>query len=85
MQPVLNNCLRMEIIFILILISLVLAVGFLTAYFWATKNGQFDDDCTPAIRMLFDDEIKPGREEVESKGKNKPDEPAKALSNQQTA
>jgi cbb3-type cytochrome oxidase maturation protein len=55
----------MEIIFLLILISLVLAAGFLMAYFWATKNGQFDDDCTPAIRMLFDDEVKAPREESE--------------------
>lgn len=85
MQPVLNNCLRMEIIFILILISLVLAVGFLTAYFWATKNGQFDDDCTPAIRMLFDDEIKPGREEMENNEKNTPDGAAKTSANRQTA
>lgn len=45
----------MQIIFFLILVSLVLAAGFLGAYLWATKNGQFDDDCTPAIRMLFDD------------------------------
>ena len=65
MQPVLNITFCMEIIFLLILISLVLAAGFLLAYFWATKNGQFDDDCTPAIRMLFDDEIKTPREESE--------------------
>lgn len=45
----------MQIIFFLILVSLVLAAGFLGAYLWATKTGQFDDDCTPAIRMLFDD------------------------------
>jgi cbb3-type cytochrome oxidase maturation protein len=75
----------MEIIFILILISLVLAVGFLTAYFWATKNGQFDDDCTPAIRMLFDDELRPGREEQENNEKKTPDGTAKISANQPTA
>ncbi|MCC6460496.1 MAG: cbb3-type cytochrome oxidase assembly protein CcoS [Saprospiraceae bacterium] len=47
----------MEIIFLLILISLVVAVGFLLAYLWATKSGQFDDDYTPSVRMLFDDEL----------------------------
>ncbi len=47
----------MEIIFVLILISLVVAVGFLLAYLWATKSGQFDDDYTPSVRMLFDDEL----------------------------
>jgi cbb3-type cytochrome oxidase maturation protein len=81
LQPISNNFLRMEIIFILILISLVLAVGFLAAYFWATKNGQFDDDCTPAIRMLFDDELKPGREDMDNKTKKLPEELAKAPAN----
>lgn len=47
----------MEIIFILILISLVVAAGFLLAYLWATRSGQFDDEYTPAVRMLFDDEL----------------------------
>ena len=47
----------MEIIFLLILISLIVAVGFLLAYLWATRTGQFDDDYTPSVRMLFDDEL----------------------------
>ncbi len=47
----------MEIIFLLILISLIVAAGFLGAYLWATKSGQFDDDYTPSVRMLFDDEL----------------------------
>lgn len=47
----------MEIIFLLILISLIVAAGFLLAYLWATKSGQFDDDYTPSVRMLFDDEL----------------------------
>jgi cbb3-type cytochrome oxidase maturation protein len=38
----------------LILISLVLAIGFLGAFFWAVKDGQFDDTETPSRRMLFD-------------------------------
>ncbi|MBK8557400.1 MAG: cbb3-type cytochrome oxidase assembly protein CcoS [Lewinellaceae bacterium] len=55
----------MEIIFVLIFISLLVAAGFLLAYIWATKNGQYDDDCTPAIRMLFDDDINPSTKENE--------------------
>lgn len=47
----------MEIIFLLILISLLVAVGFLLAYLWAARSGQFDDDYTPSVRMLFDDEL----------------------------
>lgn len=45
----------MYIIVLLILISLVIAIGFLIAFFWAVKSGQYEDDHTPAIRMLFDD------------------------------
>jgi len=53
----------MEIIFVLIAISLVVAGGFLAAFFWAVKAGQYDDDYTPAIRILFDD--KPVTEEAD--------------------
>lgn len=45
----------MTVIFLLILVSLVVALGFLAAFFWAMRNGQYDDDYTPSIRMLFDD------------------------------
>lgn len=46
----------MKVIFLLILVSLIVAVGFLSAFLWAVKDGQFDDDYTPSIRILFDDE-----------------------------
>lgn len=39
----------------LILISLCLALVFLWAFFWAVKNGQFDDTETPSRRILFED------------------------------
>lgn len=45
----------MKIMLLLILLSLMLAAGFLLVYLWAAKNGQFDDDYTPAIRILFDE------------------------------
>jgi len=45
----------MTIIFLLIGCSLLLALGFLTAFLWAVKSGQVDDTTTPAIRMLNDD------------------------------
>ena len=59
----------MEIIFLLILISLIVAAGFLMAYLWATKAGQFDDDYTPSVRMLFDDELVANRTPEEEKDK----------------
>jgi cbb3-type cytochrome oxidase maturation protein len=46
----------MYIILFLILISLVVALGFLLAFIWAVKSGQYDDDYTPSMRVLLDDE-----------------------------
>ncbi len=46
----------MKIILLLLVVSLILAIGFLIAFFWAVKSGQYDDDYTPSIRMLFEDE-----------------------------
>lgn len=39
--------------------SLLVAIGFLCAFFWAVRTGQFQDKYTPAVRILFnDDEIR---------------------------
>jgi len=46
----------MLVIFLLIFISLTLALFFLTAFFWAVKSGQFEDTCTPSLRMLTDED-----------------------------
>jgi len=46
----------MYAIFILITVSLVVAIGFLGAFIWAVKTNQFEDDYTPSVRILFDDE-----------------------------
>jgi cbb3-type cytochrome oxidase maturation protein len=43
----------------LIGISILVAAGFLTAFLWSVKNGQYDDDYTPSVRILFDDMKKP--------------------------
>ncbi|MEO1437641.1 MAG: cbb3-type cytochrome oxidase assembly protein CcoS, partial [Bacteroidota bacterium] len=40
----------MAIILMLILISLLIAVGFLASFFWAVKSGQYEDDYTPSVR-----------------------------------
>ena len=47
----------MGIIYIMLVVSLLIAGFFLASFFWATKNGQFDDDYTPSVRILFDDEL----------------------------
>lgn len=41
---------------ILIGFSLLVAVGFLIAFLWSVKSGQYSDMYTPSIRMLFEDE-----------------------------
>ncbi len=46
----------MYAIFILIIVSLAVAVGFLVAFLWAVKSNQYEDDYTPSVRILFDDE-----------------------------
>ncbi|NOZ35275.1 MAG: cbb3-type cytochrome oxidase assembly protein CcoS [Chlorobi bacterium] len=45
----------MIVIFILIGFSLIVALIFLFLYIWSVKDGQFDDDYTPSVRILFDD------------------------------
>jgi len=45
----------MSAIFLLIGISLAVALGFLALFFWSVSSGQYEDDYTPAVRMLFDD------------------------------
>lgn len=46
----------MGIIYIMIIVSFILAIFFLASFIWASKSGQYDDDITPGIRILFDDE-----------------------------
>ncbi|MFN3938979.1 MAG: cbb3-type cytochrome oxidase assembly protein CcoS [Chitinophagales bacterium] len=45
----------MNIIFLLIGVSLFVAICFLIAFIWSVRSGQFDDDYTPSVRMLFED------------------------------
>lgn len=44
----------MSVLVVLISLSLLAALGFLGAFIWAVKNGQFDDYETPSMRMLMD-------------------------------
>ena len=48
----------MSALYVLIIVSLIVALGFLGAFLWSVKNGQYDDDYTPSIRMLFDHKSK---------------------------
>ena len=45
----------MSVIVLLIIAGGVVAAGFLVAFAWAVREGQFDDTSTPPLRMLRDD------------------------------
>ena len=45
----------MSVLILLIGFSILIAGGFLVAFIWSVKKGQYDDDYTPSVRMLFDD------------------------------
>ena len=46
----------MSAIIILLSISILIGVGFLIAFIYAVKSGQYEDKYTPSVRMLFDDD-----------------------------
>ncbi len=47
----------MSVIILLVIFSLLLAIGFLFAFLWSVKDGQFEDDYTPSVRMLFENQV----------------------------
>lgn len=53
----------MSVIFILISASLLIALGFLIAFIWSVKTNQYEDDYTPSVRMLFENDVKQTTEE----------------------
>ena len=61
----------MSVIIVLIGFSLIVAIIFLAAFIWSVRNGQYEDDYTPSVRILFEDE-KPGKESASSSPAKKP-------------
>jgi cbb3-type cytochrome oxidase maturation protein len=53
----------MDVLYFLIGCSVFVALIFLAAFIWANKTGQHEDTQTPAIRMLFDDELSSPQDE----------------------
>jgi len=47
----------MSVIYVLLAISISVAVAFFVAFVLSVKKGQYDDTYTPSVRMLFDDEV----------------------------
>jgi cbb3-type cytochrome oxidase maturation protein len=44
----------MSVLILLVCFSLLVAGSFLGAFLWAIKDGQYDDEYSPSVRMLFD-------------------------------
>ena len=47
----------MEVVYITIGVSIVVAILFFIVFITSVKSGQYDDTYTPSVRMLFDDEL----------------------------
>ena len=47
----------MSVIYVLLAISITVAIIFFVAFILSVKSGQYDDVYTPSVRMLFDDEL----------------------------
>ena len=65
----------MEILYLLVPVALLLAGVGVLAFRWAVRDGQFDDLDSPPVRILFDDEVRPPREQRPAPPLHTPDEP----------
>ncbi len=65
----------MNIFYLLIGVSLIAALIFLALFIWAVKSGQYDDNYTPSVRILFDDDKPESEEDVKEPENHKPTHP----------
>jgi len=62
----------MNIIYMLLGVSVIVALIFFVAFIISVKKGQYDDVYTPSVRMLFEDElVKPNQKKNQSDSKEK--------------
>ena len=47
----------MSVIYVLLTISICVALVFFMAFIRSVRAGQYDDSYTPSVRMLFEDEL----------------------------
>lgn len=47
----------MSVIYVLLSISVCVAIVFFAAFIFTVRSGQYDDSYTPSVRMLFEDEL----------------------------
>lgn len=63
----------MSVIYILLAVSVVVAILFFAAFVIAVRKGQYDDSYTPSVRMLFEDEVVKKKTKESSKINTKTD------------
>ena len=61
----------MDILYLMIICSVSLAVVFLIIFIVNARTGQFEDDESPAVRMLLDTEVIKEKEVIPSGNKEK--------------
>ncbi|MEJ8842788.1 cbb3-type cytochrome oxidase assembly protein CcoS [Lacibacter sp. H375] len=64
----------MSVIILLLIASISVAAIFLGAFLWSVKNGQYDDETSPPMRILFDGNspVKTGASKTETTNNSKP-------------
>jgi len=55
--------LGLSVLIILIAISILVALVFLIGFLWSVNSGQYEDDYTPSVRILFEDNAKESKSE----------------------
>lgn len=62
----------MSVIYMLLAISILVALIFFAAFIFSVRNGQYDDSYTPSVRMLFEDEVKASTQQEQKDNPQKP-------------
>lgn len=60
----------MSVIIILLIVSIAVAALFLGAYIWNVRDGQYDDEYSPPLRILFEDKPSPDDQSSETPTQN---------------
>ncbi len=73
----------MSVIYFLIGVGVLVAGGFLVAFIWSVKSGQYDDDYTPSVRILFDNQSSEDTESetISTEEKNKKEDKSEQSNN----
>jgi len=57
----------MIVIYLLIPLSIIIALCFLGAFIWAVRSGQYEDTCTPSMRLLLEEKREPEKSQAGTK------------------